>query len=155
MKSRLEGGFLVKKKSVILTLILILFGMGIFLVNWMQYTTYGAGMANLFSEGEIIDEIIIENRFENYGFKLEDDEEIKKFIAVPSNMRLKRDQNQRMEYDIFIRTNKKSYLLALGKDGIQIDRNYKIIGDNILFQLIENWDMEYEHIDLRTNEVIQ
>lgn len=135
--------------TVIIMIVIILFG-GIVTYQQMKYTTYEEAVSNLLSseKGEIgsieIVSFIYRDTVLSKSATIEDEQLIKTFLEEPSNMRLKRDNNDTglLKYVIYINIPEtyNTYSIYLYEDHIYIgDKQYQVVSNHhLLEKLIEN-----------------
>ncbi|MGN7300333.1 hypothetical protein [Ferdinandcohnia sp. SAFN-114] len=143
------------KKILIALPLLIVIVVAIFTFIQINNTTnYQEAISLMLDEDEKVTSIEIDwrvnNEDEGYVRKsatITDENAINRILEEPSEMKLKRKSKllPGTEYNLFLTTNKGNKGIVFGDGNAQIgDEFYKITGDNLLKEVIENEDLEWK-----------
>lgn len=136
------------KKIIILITIIIITGIGIFVFDQMKYTTYEEVISDIetINEADTFRKMIITNPRTDETlddrFCTEDMKLIQKILEKPSDMKLKKHRQDFIyDYSIAIFTNKGTCFFHVDENNLDTclgsGDTYKIIGENKLYQLVE------------------
>ena len=138
-----------KRRVITVAIIMLLMGIGYYFYNQMQFKTYEEVMSNMLSDEESIIRIsIIDYETDSY-FSTNNSELVEKLTFEPLNMEMKKNNKTplNLNYVVFLHTNKEGkYDISLGETSLEFgyDGRYEIINENILYQVIQNADIEWE-----------
>ncbi|WP_100333579.1 hypothetical protein [Bacillus alkalisoli] len=132
---------------IVISVIVVAVVSSLFIIQGREIT-YREALEEFFPNGKI-DEIYILhlNPDEHLHVKITDENEISRLVDELSNVKLKKISNGRLgllNYYVTLTSNSESLQMVVTDVGyIQIrDKDYKIIGDNLLEKVISNLEME-------------
>lgn len=135
---------------------------GFIILEKSRTTTYGEVITKLMDEDDRINKVYIQyySHDDRKEMTLTDADEINKIMELPSDMTIKRKNNEARGgamYFITVSTNKASLSIIFNTEGgMTVDKNndpnhypydYQIIGENILFDVIESLEDKWKSLE--------
>ncbi|MFB9974193.1 hypothetical protein FPQ10_06405 [Allobacillus sp. SKP2-8] len=142
------------KKKILITMLIVFVAVAWFINDQSKYTTYESAISELSIDRKGIVEVEIDDKRNHKLVHSNSQEVIQSIIEKPKKMELKEtDKTPSIDYLITIRTststysaaNGSYYTIALGKEFVHLpDAAYKVVGENKLYDIIENTDFNWE-----------